>query len=275
MPRTKSTYAKKRKYSKKSYKKRSRFSKKKFYKSNSSVRATIKASLMPKELFVKLPFSHIFSQSISASSAFTRAYNGTSYAPTVVGATSAPQIGDLLCNGIIEYSQFYDSYTALGASIKLTCLNYSGNSLVRICLIPVTTAPNQVAFTNTMGQHITELDAMDFQQLSSQPGCQVKTLGLNSGGSSQIFMKSFRKTKGMLAIKDIRDQPDLKLELPKGLTVATAGNTAIYEDKSWFYYIRAFNMSTTNAQVVEFSVRMKYYFMLSGRLSLTQDTTIA
>ena len=52
-------YAKKRMY-RKAYKKRSRFSKKKFTKYNNNVRSSLKSIIMPKELYVKLPYTMNF-----------------------------------------------------------------------------------------------------------------------------------------------------------------------------------------------------------------------
>lgn len=244
---------------------RKRFAKKTFVKNN-NFSAALKSTALPRELFVKLKWSRITSETLPASSSFAIGYNATSVFP--LSTTSGiPGVGATIVSQIPEYSLFYDNYTPLGASIKVFIINNRTTQMFYRCvLVPISTA-----IGGDMSSHITALASYDYNSLSSIQNAQTRVLGLGTGGNSACSFKMFRKTKDMLSIKDMRDQYEMKLDLP---TSTTGGTLQINEGLSWFYYLRVFNSSGT-ASEVDLEVKMTYYYQLSNRKTITQVVTTA
>lgn len=254
-------YVRKNKKFPKRFKKR-RFSRKRFSRSNNKVRSSLNSTILPKELYVKLPFSDVATLS-TAGGGVSRSYNMTSIAPLDTAANIA--VGSKIVASIPEYSPFYDNYTPLGASIKIMITNNTSTTLAFRCvLVPIT-----VSNTANISTQAALLDTYDYEDLSSIPGSITRIMGVSNSSTSAVYFKSFRKTKNMLSIKDTRDASFLKLDLP----VVTIGGTAsILEDQCWFYYFKTFATGTTN---IDIYTKIKFYYMLSGRKTITQAITTA
>lgn len=252
-------YVKKRNYFK-NVNKRPRFSKKKFTKYKKSSSTVVRPLTNSKQLYVKLRWTQIQTSTIAAGSFGSNAFNCTSCAPLSL-APGIP-VGSEFYSGIPEYSDFYDNYTPLGTSISIRILNNRTiETFYRAVLVPVSTS------LGDMPTHRTILDGYDYSDLAGLPGAQTRVLGLGTGGAAMASFKMFRKTKGMIAVKDIRDNEILKQDLPVG---TSGGFCTTAENTSWFYYLKIFNSNATQATTIETEVKLKTYFMLSGRKTITQ-----
>lgn len=259
-----SRYGKRRKYKPSTYRKR-RFSRKKFTKYPNKQRNFISANVLARETFVKLPFYRTIQNiSLAASSSVSYSFLGNSLIPYPAAYnTSTPTAGDLWTSGVFEYSNFYNFYRVLGSSIKVQFVAISANNVFRIAIIPVTYAGPESGTLGSVADRITELDALTYDQISMQPGAQTRTLGLATGGNASVVFKLFRKTKNMLASKDIRDNENTLARLPDNN--GTNGTIVVNGNSAFFYYIRIFNAAAASVGTFEIAVRMKYYTQLSGR----------
>lgn len=260
-----------RKYSKKSYSYRKkgnkgtkkRFSKKKFMRSNYG-KTIVKAPVNARDTYVKFPFLRTFQPTIAAASAQTYSVLGNSLVPIPASYSNiAPSVGDIWCSGVSEYAAFYNNYRVLGSSIKIQVTAVSANNVFRVVMIPVMCGGQEVGSPTSIAGRIFELDALTYDQLAQQPFAQSKTLGIATGGNATVYMKTFRKTKYMLGVKDIKDTETTLLNLPD--TTGANGEIAISPDNSFFYYIRIFNTAGASSQTVEVQIRSKYYVQLTSR----------
>lgn len=271
MPYARRSYRKyPRKYSRypsKYRKNRSRFSKKKFTKYKSTKQATkVSAVVNARETYVKLPWQNTFPTTTLAAGASTnRAFLGNSLVPFPASYSSnTPTAGDEWVSGVSEYASFYNNYRVLGSSIKvqLLCQTSTGCTF-GVVLIPVAASGTESGPSSFVQNRITELNALDYDTISMQPYAQSRIIGIGSGGNANVFFKMFRKTKSMLACKDLRDNPDTLLDLPD--PSGSAGEIRCTQpDSAFFYYVRVFNLSSAGGQF-DMQVKMKYYTNLSGR----------
>lgn len=254
-------YGKSRKYKPRKLN-RKRFSKKRFAKSNYG-KTVVKAPVNARDTYVKFPWLRTLQPNIGASSGQTYVFLGNSLIPNPAVTTGVITAGDIWCSGVAEYSAFYNKYRVLGASIKIQITAISANNVLRAVLLPVALGGAESGGGSSVATRVAELDALTYDQLAQQPFAQSKTIGLATGGNSARWFKSFRKTKYMLGIKDIRDQDNTLLQLPD--TNGSNGSIATTDSNAWFYYLRIFNSASATAQTVEVQVRLKYYTQLTGR----------
>lgn len=266
--RKKMYYRRNRKYTK-SYKKK-RFSKKKFV--STVGKTVVKAPIQARELYVKLHFTRSANMNVSAGGGSTLAVLGNSLIPMPASYSGSISTGDLWCAGVAEYAGFYNLYRVLGCSIKIQLTNISTSNVLRCVLVPVTFGGPETGSSSTVGDKISELDGLTYDQLIQQPYTKSRVIGYATGGPNSIYLKLFRKTKSMLGCKDIRDNENTYARMPD----ITGANGTILSGGafSWFYYIRIFN-AAASIQTVDYSIKVKYYTQLSGRTTWTTLATPA
>jgi len=248
---------------------RSRFSRKRFTKYKSTKQSTkVSAPVNARETYVKLPW--VDTSSVSAfTSSLNRSYLGNSLVPVPANyGSNGPTTGDEWVSGVPEYATFYNQYRVLGSSIKIQILaSATGASTLGVVLIPVTSGGTESGTTtSTVAQRITDLNALTYDELCMQPNSYHRLIGIGSSGNSTVFMKMFRKTKKMLACKDLRDNEDTLLRLPD--PDGRNGGIQINTANSFFYYLRVFNLTAVST-TFDLQVKMKYYVNLSGRTNWT------
>lgn len=260
-----------RKYSRKP---RGRFSRKRFTKVSSKQRTVVKAPVNARETYVKLPWVNTFpTLTIGASASQSYSFLGNSLIPYPASyGLSTPSAGDEWVSGVAEYANFYNQYRVLGSSIKVQIVMQS-TAVVGCTIIPVMMGGQESGSTGNIADRITELDALTYDQLSMQPNAQMRMIGIGTGGNATVFFKLFRKTKSMLACKDIKDNEDTLLRLPD--PDGTDGTLVTNSPSSFFYYIRITNLTTTATVNYNMQVKMKYYTQLTGRTNWSTVTVPA
>lgn len=264
--RTYRSYRRPRYYRRKAYRSRRRFSKKKFFKYSTKQKTAVRANVNARETYVKLPMFKTFQETVPGSGSSSICVLGNSLVPFPTSYASVnPAAGDTWVSGVQEYSNFYNNYRVLGCSVKMQIVTLNTGNAFQCVLIPVTAAGPETypGFPPTVADRITELDALTYDELCTQPYAQMRTIGVSTGGPNQFSgFKMFRKTKSMLACKDLRDNEDTLLDLPD--PDGSQGKVLVSPDSAWFYYFRIFNLSGTN-QVANINFKLKYYTNLSGR----------
>lgn len=261
------TYSRKRKYTPRRYGKRKRFSKKKFVKSTLQY-SKINTSVMPRSMYVKLPFAVDFDQQVSVGGSFTWVFLGNSIGPYKQDLVNPPYTpGDIFCQAATQWGAFFDQYVALASSIKLQVLSGGTSGVFRIVLLAVPVNDTDVATQAGI------LNAFTYDDLVSWPGASWRTLGVSTGGNMVgTWMKNFTKTKSILGVKDVRDNGQLFSEMPDPDGTQATARTAANEQ--WFFYLRAFNLGT-NLQNVRIILRMKQYLFMKQRNFYGQTTVPA
>lgn len=252
---------------------RSRFSRKRFTKFKSTKQSTkVSAPVNARETYVKLPWVDTTSTS-AFTTQFNRVYLGNSLIATpTVYTSSVPAAGTEWVSGVSEYATFYNQYRVLGSSIKIQVLaSATSASTLGVVLLPIMAGGPETA-TGVVADRITELNALSYDELCMQPNSYHRLIGIGSSGNSTIFMKMFRKTKKMLACKDLRDNEDTLLRLPD--PDGRNGTIQIASSSSFFYYLRIFNLTGVST-TFDLQVKMKYYVNLSGRTNWTPITVPA
>lgn len=248
-----------RKYSRKP---RGRFSRKRFTKVSSKQRTVVKAPVNARETYVKLPWVNTFpTLTVGSLASVSYAFLGNSLIPSPTVFTGTITAGDEWVSGVSEYANFYNQYRVLGSSIKVQIVMQT-TAVVGCTIIPVMMGGTESGSTGIPGR-ITELDALTYDQLSMQPSAQMRMLGIGTGGNATVFFKMFRKTKQMLACKDIKDNEDTLCRLPD--PTGTNGNICVTDNNSFFYYIRITNLTSTASVNYNMQIKMKYYTQLTGR----------
>lgn len=256
-----------------SYPKRKRFSKKRFTKYSTKGKTVVKSPVNARETFVKLPYMKTQNVSLGATSSTSIAYLGNSLIPTPASyASASPSAGDVWCSGVQEYANFYNQYRVLGCSLKIQLVSVVGTgNIFRCVLLPIALGGAETG-SHTITGRIAELDALSYDNLCMQPYAQSKILGLSTGGNAACYFKMFRKSKSMLAIKDIRDDENTLVNLPD--PDGSGGQMIINASDTWFYYLRIFNQHSST-QTIEVSAKLKYYTQLSGRTNWASLTVPA
>lgn len=261
--RTRKTYRRSRKG-----RSRRRFARKSFSKVPRGLRAGL---YIPKEAFVKLPFTQVLrSPALVAGAPWVLGYNGNGICCPETSGAVVPSTGDSYPLGLSQYAGFYKYYKVLGSSIKVNINNTaSGASQAWTCLLA---AQGLNGDTDSDSNYQTMLGASP-QDLISYPGASWRIVSTAAGSQSNIFLKGFRKTKTMLGRKDIRDNDDVQGLLPgtdtsnvNGRNPEGAGAGAGYSG-SWFWMIKIDpteigNQTEGAYQVI---VKIKYYVQLYGR----------
>lgn len=247
---------------------RSRFSRKRFYKYSNRQRTVVRPNVLSREVFVKLPWSNVASNLIisgGANSVLVALGSSPVGTPQSL-ASVTPTAGDVWASGISEYAAFFNKYRILGASIKVSgTMTLSGQSGgMGVVLIPVTAGgPETGTPANAVAERVTELNALTYAQLCTQPYAQSKLIGVADSGNSTFYFKMFRKTKHMIACKDVVDNDESIARLPD--VNGQHGGYILNSRTGWFYYFRAFNLTVDTELHLNIQVKMKYYAQLSGR----------
>lgn len=252
-----------RRFTRKTTKGRKRFSKKKFTKNTASAVA-IRGMVIPREVYAKLKCSQLENLTATTSNSVRRWYLGNSgsfYPPQgALGAAPAPAstiaVGELYPGGFCDYGSFFDKYRILGSSIRIEGIMTTNNaaSFVRLVMIPI--GPNPDSGSDSIQNMVNQLDAYDFNSLMGYPQAQYKQIAIQTGGFSKFVFKSFRKTKTMLAFKDMRDNLEQNADMP--LPDGTLG-TRPDENNLWGWYFRAFNDDASVNQTIKMTVTVKNY----------------
>jgi len=241
---------------------RSRFSRKRFNKYSSSQKTVIRAPINARELYVKLPYQLSFNSAWPAGGT-TWAFLGNSLCPVPTSyASSAPATGNVWAAGVQEHASFYERYRVLGSSINIRMVMLGTSNTFRFVLLPIMAGGEEGTGSSNVAARITELDALTYDQLSVQPYAQARSVGISTGSNAFISFKMFRKTKQMLAARNVKDIQTTTCEMPD----STGANGSILVDgaNSFFYYLRGFNNSGSAANV-DIQVRMKFYTQIFGR----------
>lgn len=252
------------KYTRRTRKTRKRYSKKRFFKYSSKQATKVSAPVNARETYVKLPWVKTFgTDPIGASASDNYVFLGNSLIPAPL---SLPNLfimtGDEWYSGVSEYAAFYNNYRVLGSSIRIQLVGLSSTTTsYAVCLIPIMAGGSETGSPSPTAR-ILELNALTYDQLCMQPYAQTRIIGLGSGGMASYTMKMFRKSKSMLACKDLRDNEDTLRDLPD--PNGANGSYPTDADNTWFYYFRVINLSTT-ASSYSMQVKMKAYVNLSGR----------
>lgn len=240
---------------------RSRFSKKRFTKYSSKQKTVVRAPVNARETYVKLPWQTTELNSTTGQTSYTYVYLGNSLAPLITSPYSTtPVTGALWASGVSEYASFYERYRVLGASISIRMLSITSSIYYRCVLLPIMVGNAETGFS--IGNRVTELDALTYDQLAVQPYAQSRSVGVGAGGNAVINFKMFRKTKYMAALKNARDESGLSARLPN--PDGSGGDVIVDPNYVWFYYFRVFNPTNTAGQI-ETTVKMKFYTQLFGR----------
>lgn len=252
-----------------SYKKK-RFSKKKF--TSTAGKTVVKAPIQARELYVKLHFTKSTNVTITSNNAVTLAVLGNSLIPLPASYSGSISTGDLWCAGVAEYAAFYNLYRVLGCSVKIQVTQLSTANVIRCAIVPIALGGPESGSGTSISDKITELDSLTYDQIIQQPYTTSRIMGYSTGGPNTIYLKSFRKTKNMLSLKDIRDNENTYARMPD-ITGAN-GTILTSSPNSWFYYIRIFNPAGSG-QPIDYSLKVKYYVQLAGRTTWTTLATPA
>lgn len=266
-------YASKPKYNVKrttsSYKKK-KFSSKKAFQKPTQQKSVINSTVMPRELYVKLPWMRTQQTNVPANSALTVTYLGNSLLPTPTGASLTINTGDVWSSGVSEYSAFYSRYRVLGSKITIQLSSITTTQLMRLVLVPI--SGGDETSTPDLAGRITELDALTYDQLAVFPNAQCKTLGLATGGNTTTYFKMFRKTKNMVQCKDLRDNDNTEANMPD--SDGKNGSICTNPASAFFYYLRLFNFAGSIIPV-DISTKMSFYVQLMGRVNYVQQAVSA
>lgn len=240
--------------------------------------ARIRPVAYSKELYCKLKIANTEDTTVAVGSSTRRLYLGNSpsiYPPQgALGAFAAPAnpipAGELLYGGFPEYASFYDKHRMLASKIRLEgfVTTNANDSFLRVVFIPI--APNPDSDNDAIQQMVNELDAYTFDQLMCYPNAKFKQAAIQTGGYARFRFSSYRKTKTMLNIQDMKDQEDLNVDMP---TTAAANSERPGETYLWGYYVRAFN-TTATAQSMKLTVSMIGYFQFNRRRYLQGIVTV-
>lgn len=254
--------------SKRYVKKAKTMPKKRSKKTSKTVINTTKVVTIPREAYVKLNYKDIFlNPSIAAGAQLISVYNCMTVVPKA-DPSIGPVAGDKIVCGIPEWSTFYDQYTPLDVSIKLTVTNFNtANNFLSIVVLPR-------LVKDSLATDKIALDAMNYEQLSSMPNAKTTIIasGNNQRGQRSIYMK--RSTKYMLDIKDIKDNSDINFQMPQGTNTANCTLGLDY-DNCWYYYVRYFNRGGAVIPQTTFEIRvdMMYTYFLRNRQFIEQLTS--
>lgn len=249
---------------------RRRFTKKRFARNNVN-QLTMRAPLASRLLRIKLPWVKTFNVSVPMSGSMSWSFQGNGIVPYTVsgqtGIVNTPAAGDSLPAGEVEYSQFYDKYFINGSSIKVEAVNLNSQAaavspLLRAVLLAIPFFASGV--NDNWQNNKAQLDAYTYEQLLAWPYAKWRMLASNSGGSSRLNFKMFRKTKNMCGLKDLRDNQEYSGQLTDGSTAPSSFND-VNPGNGFMYYLRFFNQNTTTDTGLSLTVRMSLYLTMTNR----------
>lgn len=213
-------------------------------------------------------------QTCTAGSSLRRVYLGNSASPFptqgALGAFGAiPNnipAGEVYPGGFIEWSQLYDKYFVTGSHITMNALCSVTTSLIYIRAVMIPIMPSPDTGTDTLTNMINQLDAYTYDQLMVYPQAQSRDLLNVQSGLGKITFKSYRKTKDMLTIKDLADNPQINADTPNsaGANGQRPQDNLDGTSNLWGFYVRFFNRGAADVQI-DLTTRMKLYFRYSQR----------
>lgn len=272
-----STRTKKTNYRKKTYRKTRR------YTPNNLNAVAIKPVLMPRLLYVKLQHTGVLdSVAISTGSSIRRVWLGNSCAPyptnnaNALGAYGTIPVtcaaSETFPPGFAEYSRLYDKYMIPASRLEFE-LQYPGTTSAaqfRVVIVPIGPNPSNNA-NDYLENMINELDALDYTALSGYPQAVHRNIMVGSSGYGLCRIKMTRKTKHMLALKDLADNSGIVADTPN----TTLNNAQRPEDSTsrlWGFYVRVFNMYSTNLNVY-INAKLTQMYRFSNRKYLSYSTS--
>lgn len=255
---------------------------------------------MGKNAMVKLTYTKEFRAGITAT---TKLWTNISYPTSAITFTypaagtisSIAFLGSHFCtplgsatlgytedypSGLVDWSSFYEEAIVFGSSMSVTMMPTGSAASTTVgcrwvLLAIASTDPDDVNAVNAGAVTKTELDALDYEDLSSYPG--ARSGYIRSGFAGVTRVKQFRKTKHMLGLKDITDnQLGLAMRLPTSVAIDSGANytTNAVEgtELSWIWYFRVFPMSLEAQTEVMYTFRINYYTQLQSRGLILQET---
>lgn len=273
-------YRVKKTYRKKTYKKARR------YAPNNLNAVVIKPTLMPRLLYVKLLHTGVADGvTVNTGSSIRRVWLGNSSAPFPTNnANALGAYGTIPVNcaatetyppGFYEYSRMYDKYMIPASKLDLEVQFPATTSGVhlRVVLVPIGPNPSSTP-DDYLSNMINELDAYDYTQLSGYPQAITRQILPGSSGYGICRIKCARKTKHMLAIKDLADHQDLICDTPNS-TLFDGQRPIDSNSMLWGFYVRIFNLHTVNV-TINYNAKLTQMYRFSNRkyLSFTSSAGI-
>jgi len=254
-------------------------------------RATFKSQGLPKELYVKFPYywQPSGSYSVPISETLAGVIFGNTLCPTpsvtqpttssLPTAISSYQVApnDQIVPGLIQYAGFYTSSCTLGSSLRL---EFVFNSITDSPTITVVLLAVPYFDYLDMVAQITTLQAMNFNDLCSQPYAKCRILNVPSSGHEKTIFKSYRSVKSMLKIRDIKGMLNSSNSATHLGTSGSWQDTAYYSGTYeaayvapsmgffWYYAVVTNSTTTGNAAQVFISAKMVVYSCLADRIPL-------
>lgn len=199
---------------------------------------------------------------------------------TPVGASGGTVVEDYP-SGLTDWSSFYEEAICFGSSISIQMVQsqssvQSTTNSIRYLLMALPMTTNLMKTQpNTAVSQKALLDATSYSDLMAYPG--VRSGFLRTPAAGPTYVKSFRKTKTMLGIKDVRDnQTPLAMTLPTAADTNSGSNfVGDNTELGWFWYFRLmpFTTSETDNTSIQFVVKLKYYAQLNERKLILQANT--
>lgn len=250
-------------YRRRTFKGARKFARKRFTKYSTKQRTIVKAPVLSRELYVKLPWVQQYKITIGSPNAHNDFFLGNSICPhpdvmqlnsTIVPSGAVPYAGSY------EYQNFYDCYRILGTSIKI--MTFSDSTYVSKCILVPVTCADEINWSARKSI----LDGLSDQELASLPYAQCQYMSSHNGSRAFVFNKTFRKTKNMLGVKDIKDADSTIGNLPVQVIASEdqPGTQVPDPTYSFAYYFRIRNTGSSTF-AYEYQVKMKAYVQLFGR----------
>lgn len=242
--------------------------------------AKLNTQILPKTLFVKIPWCQTFQISVPIGDDGTAyLFQGNGLVPFTAnglvgaGVGNIPSPGDYLAAGFREYGFLYDRYYVHASKIAIEAMVGNNatpvtNGVMQTVLLVQpfdhfstgTTAGNNDSWQNSLLQ----LFGYNYDQLASIPYSKTRMIGYNSGGSSRMRVKMFRKTKYAYGVKDVRDNEELQGYTPDYTGITQADLEMVNPHHGFYYYWRCYNLSAAT-MVVDWTVKMTFYVSFTQR----------
>nr|WAE43230.1 MAG: capsid protein [Cressdnaviricota sp.] len=221
---------------------------------------------------VKLSWDYdLNAQSIAAGSNQTLTFYPQCCTPFNSAAT--PSANDLPWQGLLQYAQIYTFGTILGASITVNVANAGTTQYVKTLLMALNYQDYHGGAypLGVTGNSPSSIGALTYEQLVANPNNKHRTLGTLANAKGQCTMKMYRTSKKMLGITSMKDVISTAFAI--GTSAAHGSGWANNDSPTstgWYYLLNTYNQDPTNAQVVDYNIRMTAYCMLTGANFLPQ-----
>lgn len=241
-----------------------RYKRKPAYKRNNFQTGRIKATIQPNVLYTNMKAaSQFFSYVALAGSYIDEVWIGNSVAPfRNPGASYAA--GDLLYNGMQQYTSMYNRATVLSCKLQLKIaldpFNNNANNPLQIILVPFP--------WNTTQNTLTEVRALSDAGLLQQKGAKSRVIS-GDGGKNVVYMTMARSTRKILGQSSItNDKLAYSCNLDKN-QIALGMNDP---GEMWFYYLRVVNNDVVSNQSVNIQSVLHANIRFSERTLTDQNT---